>query len=89
MPGGDRTGPEGKGAKTGRGLGYCPDNDTADYTRRPGMGLGRGFRGRLPAANYPQKTTEVPLTTQGPYAGRGLGRGRGRGRGLGRRRRGQ
>ena len=42
MPDGDRTGPTGGGPQTGRGLGYCADND------QPGRGFGRGFgrRGR-------------------------------------------
>ena len=40
MPGGDKTGPTGSGAKTGRGLGYCADNDETGYPQ----GLGRGFR---------------------------------------------
>jgi len=44
MPGGDRTGPMGRGPMTGRGMGIC-----AGYTRpgyfNPvfGRGLGRGF----------------------------------------------
>lgn len=42
MPGFDRTGPEGKGAKTGRGMGKCnPQKDVTDETRS-GKGLGRG-----------------------------------------------
>lgn len=41
MPGGDRTGPEGRGPLTGRGLGGCAGS------QRPRFGLGRGFgRGR-------------------------------------------
>ena len=45
MPQGDRTGPEGKGAKTGRGLGLCSGNDTPGYTRGTprGRSLGRGM----------------------------------------------
>lgn len=27
MPRGDRSGPSGEGPKTGRGMGYCTDND--------------------------------------------------------------
>jgi hypothetical protein len=53
MPGGDRTGPRGLGAMTGRGLGYCADYDTPGYAKGPAMGVGRGrgrggggFRGR-------------------------------------------
>ena len=65
MPRFDRTGPNGEGPRTGRGLGDCPtnqnvktddkqvnNNDSQVYGR--GLGLGRG-------------------------QGRGLGRGQGRG----------
>jgi len=41
MPRGDRTGPEGRGSMTGRGLGNCRDREFG------GRGFGRGFgRGR-------------------------------------------
>ena len=45
MPGGDRTGPQGCGPMTGRGMGYCagyamPGAANAGF----GMGRGRGFR---------------------------------------------
>ena len=60
MPGGDRTGPRGLGAKTGRGLGYCTGNDTPGSFYGPGYGYGRG-RGRGIAWNYGR--------------GRGYGRG--------------
>ncbi len=47
MPGGDRTGPEGRGARTGRALGYCAGYDSPGYTkgfpRGRGFGFGRGF----------------------------------------------
>ena len=50
MPRGDRTGPNGNGPKTGRGLGYCVGNDTAGYLamergrgRGAGYGRGRGY----------------------------------------------
>ena len=43
MPGGDRKGPMGDGPKTGRGLGYCADNDQPSYPiGRAGRGFGRG-----------------------------------------------
>ena len=45
MPRGDRTGPEGGGPRTGRGLGYCAGYDTPGYTKgvpRGGGGYGRG-----------------------------------------------
>ena len=46
MPGGDRRGPEGRGPRTGRGLGYCNDGATGFFSGGPGrrMGYGRGRR---------------------------------------------
>ena len=51
MPSGDRTGPEGKGSKTGRKAGFCAGNKSPGYMntgfgggRGFGRGLGRGFR---------------------------------------------
>ena len=44
MPGGDGTGPLGRGPLTGRGFGYC----SGSGDQRPGYGrpfFGRGFRG--------------------------------------------
>ena len=46
MPRGDRTGPLGDGPMTGRQLGYGAGYDSPGYTKGPGGGLGRGFRGR-------------------------------------------
>jgi len=43
MPGGDRTGPEGFGARTGRGLGYCSGYDSPGFTKGHTKGWGRGF----------------------------------------------
>lgn len=52
MPRGDRTGPEGNGPKTGRGLGGCkptgsnqsqPFQYNGPYGRGLGKGRGRGF----------------------------------------------
>lgn len=49
MPGYDRTGPEGKGAMTGRGMGKCKDAARRRDTERTenddlqGRGRGRGF----------------------------------------------
>lgn len=50
MPFRDKTGPEGKGPKTGRGLGNCDENDFPSVRPIPtrlgfGQGMGRG-RGR-------------------------------------------
>lgn len=51
MPQGDRTGPEGKGPRTGRGLGRCSGSEEPGYKSdkprqglRDGKGSGRGFR---------------------------------------------
>ncbi len=47
MPAGDRTGPMGAGAMTGRGMGYCAGFSAPGYAN-PGFspGPGRGFRGQ-------------------------------------------
>ena len=56
MPGFDRSGPEGKGSRTGRAMGKCkPDGkEISDEEinvpargRGRGRGLGRGFRNRM------------------------------------------
>ena len=60
MPGGDRTGPRGLGARTGRSLGYCAGYDAPGSAYGPGFGFGRG-RGRGIGWNY--------------GGGRGYGRG--------------
>ncbi|MBS3773031.1 MAG: DUF5320 domain-containing protein [Candidatus Thermoplasmatota archaeon] len=68
MPAGDKTGPEGRGPRTGRGLGYCAGYDTPGFTKGAprggggygrGRGYGRGFgRGRRwryhPPMPYPE-----------------------------------
>jgi hypothetical protein len=48
MPGGDRTGPMGMGAMTGRGAGYCAGFGMPGYANpAPGRGFGMGYgRGR-------------------------------------------
>jgi len=55
MPGGDRTGPMGRGPMSGRGLGLCSGSPTPGYAtpgygqgfgRGWGRGFGRGFWGR-------------------------------------------
>jgi hypothetical protein len=51
MPGGDRTGPVGRGSMTGRGVGFCAGYGASRFTNR-GYGAGgavfggRGGRGR-------------------------------------------
>ncbi len=68
MPKGDRKGPEGKGPKTGRGLGYCAGNDKpGNESDQPRQGMARGLRNGQ---------------GNGPKDGRG--RSQGAGRGLGR-----
>jgi len=73
MPGLDRKGPEGKGPRTGRGLGRCNDKQNINVNEEqeefPGRGMAysRGFGGG-----------------RGGGRGRGMGRGPGRGRGFGR-----
>ena len=60
MPRGDKTGPEGKGSMTGRGLGSCTGENPANFNsstfglgRRLGKGMrtGRGLRGRFLSGN--------------------------------------
>jgi hypothetical protein len=47
MPGGDRTGPEGRGPLTGRRLGFCSGAGSIGgwFGRGYGRGHGRGLRG--------------------------------------------
>lgn len=46
MPGGDRTGPRGMGAMTGRAAGYCAGFGVPGYANPvPGRGFGMGFGG--------------------------------------------
>ncbi|MBN2169468.1 MAG: DUF5320 domain-containing protein [Actinobacteria bacterium] len=69
MPGGDRTGPSGKGPLTGRGAGYCTGSESPGFmssVRRRFPGTGRTVYGG----------TERPLPSR--RVGRGRGRGFGR-----------
>ena len=48
MPYGDKTGPDARGARTGRQLGYCAGYDSPGYTKGTPQGMGRGGgRGRM------------------------------------------
>jgi len=47
MPRGDRTGPEGMGPQTGRGMGYCSGNQTDGFAQGRGAGGRGGFGGRF------------------------------------------
>lgn len=40
----DGTGPQGQGAMTGRGMGFCTGNARVMHGRGMGMGRGMGFR---------------------------------------------
>ena len=75
MPGLDRTGPEGKGSKTGRGMGRCnPDNTIEKDLENTGnirWGAGRGGG-------------QSGSTGGGKGGGKGFSRGMGRGAGRGR-----
>ncbi|MBN2392478.1 MAG: DUF5320 domain-containing protein [Anaerolineae bacterium] len=55
MPGGDRTGPQGQGPRTGRGLGDCAPTDQPRLGFGFGFGLGRrrGWRNWACATGQP------------------------------------
>jgi hypothetical protein len=44
LPRFDKTGPEGKGPRTGRGMGDCKPGDEAKTESRPVVGRGIAFR---------------------------------------------
>lgn len=44
MPQINGTGPEGKGPKTGRGLGRCKQNSSEDEKNKLGKGLGKRYK---------------------------------------------
>jgi hypothetical protein len=68
MPFGNRTGPQGLGPMTGRGMGFCAGYPAPGYANPiPGRGFGRGGGGRGWGRGF----------------GRGYGWGRGFGRGFG------
>ena len=54
MPGGDRTGPQGMGPRTGRGLGDCAPTDQPRYGYGFGFGRGRGWRNWARATGLPR-----------------------------------
>lgn len=77
MPRGDRTGPDGFGPMTGRGLGYCRGYNSPGYTKGTprGRGFGRGndrgfgggfgwrnrFRGGYGYEDLPPVAPEPPM----------------------------
>lgn len=75
MPRGDNTGPNGFGAMTGRGLGFCAGYDEPGYMhpgyggrgyRRGGTGFGRGYA-------FGRGYRSMPGAGFGPGFGRGMG----------------
>lgn len=70
MPGRDRTGPQGAGPRTGRGMGYCGSNDQSEFVnpapgQRSGFGFGRrgagrGWRHRFYATGIPGWVPTTP-----------------------------
>lgn len=69
MPRGDRSGPDGAGPMTGRGMGYCAGFDAPGYVR-PGGGYGGG-RGR----NVQRRFGRGMMHRRGGYGGWGPGWG--------------
>lgn len=77
MPRGDRTGPTGAGAMTGRGLGYCAGYPVPRYAAAGygcgrgagGYGGGRGFRHRYYATGVPGWGRAMPAPAYPPPAG--------------------
>lgn len=68
MPGRDRTGPWGQGARSGWGMGFCGGGEPV-YGSGPmgfGMGMGRGWRRRAACWGRPP----VPAAAYGPYRNR-------------------
>ena len=73
MPRGDKTGPDGQGPMTGRGLGYCAGYSTPGCMDNiPGRGMGRGhgfgrglglgFRGGKGPGYYPYSFRPSPYS---------------------------
>jgi hypothetical protein len=65
MPRGDGTGPDGKGPKTGRGLGKAVGNN---------MGSGIGQPKRIPGGNNPEMNLRNSKNKPGQKTGRGKNR---------------
>ena len=61
MPGFDRTGPQGRGPLTGRGMGPCGAGSPGGYGRGYGRGFGRGYGFRRYQA-YPDAPQAEPVS---------------------------
>ncbi len=69
MPAGDRTGPDGFGPMTGKGLGYCAGHAAPGYAHpAPGRGMGRGWgRGMGRGRGRGGRGYRAPFYPQAPY----------------------
>ena len=67
MPGRDRTGPQGAGPRTGRGMGYCSTNDQ-DRSANPGFGqrIGFGFGRRGAGRGWRHRFNATGITGWAP-----------------------
>jgi hypothetical protein len=63
MPGGDGTGPIGRGPMTGRAAGLCAGYPTPGYGRGSGLGLGRRYMGRGRGFWWKSSTPDFHYTT--------------------------
>jgi len=64
MPRGDRTGPNGQGPMTGRGMGFCRGFNTPGFMNQ-GFGRGRGFgRGFGRAMVMQPQIQEIQMTQE-------------------------
>jgi hypothetical protein len=75
MPRGDRTGPQGMGPRTGRGMGYCSGFEAPGFMNSVSGAVGRFFSGGLGLARG--RGRAIPGYGMGMAWGRGGGRGRG------------
>lgn len=63
MPGGDRTGPEGRGPRTGRAAGYCSGSGVPGHANPEGRGRGFGTgRGRGYGRGWRHRSYATGLT---------------------------
>lgn len=61
MPGGDGTGPLGRGAMSGRGMGVCAGAVPAGYGYGPGYGMGLGRRRGFGRCFLPYRIPVAPV----------------------------
>ena len=70
MPGGDRTGPEGRGPMTGRRAGFCVGHQVPGYEKPRygfGCGFGRGSGGGYGRGFWRRDTTPEPYYHPNTY----------------------